>query len=333
MKITSAVKFEDLPIDITTIIIDKLNIDDIINLEHAFNPSYTIYVQHGGSMVRFPNHMKIKKLTHGLSNMINCNFDEFKYIPKIYHENLILEIDTLSDVFSRKKRNTRYCSLIGGLIINGINTPIHKSINMNDFRNLTILSLKKANVSNLHVLDKLKKLTLTECNVNNIEDLINLESLTLSNIYSINIRNLPKLKKLICTYFDSKTPTINIIFDLYWLTYVSIQDLPELVELEINTLHIVHLGNFPKLEKLKLFNIIRDNNHDITHINHLKNIKELYLDQDPLVPYIWINKFKFDELENIKYLEISDKLIDESTIPFLMNNIEKYHIIKTQITT
>jgi hypothetical protein len=54
MDITQGDNFGDLPIDITTGIIDELDVEDIISLELTYNPIYINYVENGGNLIIFP---------------------------------------------------------------------------------------------------------------------------------------------------------------------------------------------------------------------------------------------------------------------------------------
>ena len=322
LQINENVKLSDLPIEIKTIIVNKLDADGIINLEHAFNPNYTHYVEHGGALVRFPGHLKTYKVSYGINKIIECDFTQLMNIPKIYHENIMLVMDNITDVFSNKKRNTRYCSMIRGLTVHGKDTYVNKTLNLHDFENLRELSLTKVNVKNILYLTKIETISLTECfcdefnyvnntNINCEYTLINLRHLSIKNVCSMSIHDLPNLELLICTYDRDEISTI--VIDLYWLIFVYVKNLPELKTLIIESMNIKCLENLPKIESLTCNNIVGDEYETPRSINHLKSLKRFHQFNCLDIPLQFINRFEFDQLNNLEYVEIEEDTIDART--------------------
>jgi len=311
-------KFSDLPVDITSKIVNLLDIDDIISLEHAFNPVYTKYYKNGGIMSDYPRYITVKKLSYGLtSDILKCNIEQLKMIPSLYHDKLILDIPVFNEVFSgKRKTNIKHCKLIYGIIFQGLESKFSYSIDFSMLTNLSFISAKKIDMINLIKMQNLKELEINDCsNVHDICSLQNLKKLRCTNIHNINIYNLPKVEVIDCS---NAKECKDYEFSAY--------DLSSLKELKLECVVLRKLKNLPILKKLECHNLIHSEyinkeNSLLFTINHLQSIESISLTIDEFILDDEIIMFKFNELNNLKLVKLSKTIMNKMNVEDLDSGI------------
>lgn len=326
--------FSDLPVDITSKIVNLLDIDDIISLEHAFNPVYTRYYENGGIMSDYPRYITVKKLSYGLtSDIVKCNIEQLKMIPSLYHDKLILDIPVFIEVFGGKRRtNIKHCKLIYGIIFQGLESKFSNSIDFSMLTNLSFISAKKIDMRNLIKLQNLKELEIDDCsNVHDICSLQNLKKLRCTNIYNINIYNLPEVEIIECSNAkEGEYYELNI--EYVWMNEFSAYDLPSLKELKLECVVLRKLKNLPKLKKLECHNLIHSayvtkENPLLFTINHLQSIESISLTIDEFISDDGIIRFNFNELNNLMLIKLSKVILNKMNAVDLDNLIKRGVII------
>jgi hypothetical protein len=318
----------DLSKDLTTLVIDKINIID--NFDNIHKPKLNLdiskYIYLKTLKVIFNNNLLFNSFSFDLSNHINLT-------------NLVLKNIIVYDLISENKLN-----ISNNVIILKLNKIVMRKFKINylDFNNLNNLDILTLKNINIEVIDNLP---------------ISLKYIILNKLHLKTIKNIP----INCSYLDlsnnklSNIPNINNLIELFELKlnynyFESIDNLPiNLSILEIKHNKIKNFPNISNIEILNLFNnyikVIPDNINieylnlannklSIIDINYNSNIYNLDVSNNNIVNIISLPKnikklnCAYNKISNI-YLSryhLKELIINNNQLTELL--LKKYSKIK-----